>query len=208
MAPAFKRILLKLSGEALMGDLQYGTDPDREVAVARQVTAGRDQGVEVAIVVGAGNIYRCMTGAAAGMDRATADYMGMLATVLNALPLQDALEKMGTNTRVQSAITISEVAEPYIRRRAIRHLEKGRVVIFAAGTGNPFFTTDTAAALRASEIHAEVILMAKNGVEGVYSADPALDPQAEFIPRITHMDAIERRLEIMDATALTLCMEN
>src|SRR5476651_1164422 len=208
MAAAFKRILLKLSGEALMGELDYGTDPERVAAVARQVTAVRDQGVEVAIVVGAGNIYRGMKGAAAGMDRATADYMGMLATVLNALPLQDALEKMGTNTRVQSALGVSEVAEPYIRRRAMRHLEKGRVVIFAAGTGNPFFTTDTAAALRASEIHAEVILMAKNGVEGVYSADPALDSTAEFIPEITHMEAIQRRLAVMDATALTLCMEN
>ncbi len=206
--PAFKRILLKLSGEALMGDLEYGTDPDRVAAVARQVTAVRDQGVEVAIVVGAGNIFRGMKGAAEGMDRSTADYMGMLATVLNALPLQDALEKAGTNTRVQSALGISEVAEPYIRRRAMRHLEKGRVVIFAAGTGNPFFTTDTAAALRASEIHAEIILMAKNGVEGVYTADPALEPAAEFIPEITHMQAIERRLRVMDSTALALCMEN
>ena len=182
MAAAFKRILLKLSGEALMGDLQYGTDPERVAGVARQVTAVRDQGVEVAIVVGAGNIYRGMKGAAAGMDRATADYMGMVATVLNALPLQDALEKMGTDTRVQSALGISEVAEPYIRRRAMRHLEKGRVVIFAAGTGNPFFTTDTAAALRAAEIHAEIILMAKNGVEGVYTADPATDPDATVHP--------------------------
>jgi uridylate kinase len=206
--PAFKRILLKLSGEALMGNLEYGTDPERVAAVARQVTAVRDQGVEVAIVVGAGNIFRGMKGAAEGMDRSTADYMGMLATVLNALPLQDALEKAGTNTRVQSALGVSEVAEPYIRRRAMRHLEKGRVVIFAAGTGNPFFTTDTAAALRASEIHAEIILMAKNGVEGVYSADPALDDAAEFIPEITHMQAIERRLRVMDSTALALCMEN
>ena len=206
--PSFKRILLKLSGEALMGSLDYGTDPERVAGVASQVTDVRDQGVEVAIVVGAGNIYRGMKGAAAGMDRATADYMGMLATVLNALPLQDALEKMGTDTRVQSALGVSEVAEPYIRRRAMRHLEKGRVVIFAAGTGNPFFTTDTAAALRASEIHAEAILMAKNGVEGVYTADPALDPSAEFIPHITHMEAIQRRLAVMDATALTLCMEN
>jgi uridylate kinase len=142
------------------------------------------------------------------MDRATGDYMGMLATVLNALALQDACEKQGVHTRVQSAITVQEVAEPYIRRRAMRHLEKGRVVIFAAGTGNPFFTTDTAAALRASEIHAEAILMAKNGVEGVYSADPALDPTAEFIPEITHMEALERRLRVMDSTALALCMEN
>jgi uridylate kinase len=207
-APAFKRILLKLSGEALMGSLEYGTDPDRVAAVARQVSAVRDQGVEVAIVVGAGNIFRGMKGAAEGMDRSTADYMGMLATVLNALPLQDALEKTGTNTRVQSALGISEVAEPYIRRRAMRHLEKGRVVIFAAGTGNPFFTTDTAAALRAAEIHAEIILMAKNGVEGVYSADPAIEPEARFIPQITHMEALEQRLRVMDSTALALCMEN
>jgi uridylate kinase len=207
-APAFKRILLKLSGEALMGSLDYGTDPARLAAVARQVSEVREQGVEVAIVVGAGNIYRGMQGAAAGMDRATADYMGMLATVLNALPLQDALEKIGTDTRVLSALGVSEVAEPYIRRRAMRHLEKKRVVIFAAGTGNPFFTTDTAAALRAAEIHAEVILMAKNGVEGVYSADPAVDPGAEFIPEITHMEALERRLRVMDSTALALCMEN
>ncbi len=206
--PAFKRILLKLSGEALMGSLEYGTDPERVAAIARQLSAVRDEGVEVAIVVGAGSSYRGMRGAGEGMDRATADYMGMLATVLNALSLQDALEKTGTDTRVQSALAISEVAEPYIRRRAMRHLEKGRVVIFAAGTGNPFFTTDTAAALRAAEIHAEIILMAKNGVEGVYSADPALDPMAEFIPQITHMEAIERRLRVMDSTALALCMEN
>jgi uridylate kinase len=208
MAPAFKRILLKLSGEALMGELDYGTDPARVASVARQVTSMHDQGVQTAIVVGAGNIYRGMKGAAAGMDRATGDYMGMLATLLNALPLQDALEKAGTDTRVQSALGVSEVAEPYIRRRAMRHLEKGRVVIFAAGTGNPFFTTDTAAALRAAEIHAEIILMAKNGVEGVYSADPAIDPDAQFIPEITHMEAIERRLRVMDSTALALCMEN
>jgi uridylate kinase len=206
--PAFRRILLKLSGEALMGELEYGTDPARVEAVARQVASVRDRGVEVAIVVGAGNIYRGMKGAAAGMDRATADYMGMLATVLNALPLQDALEKTGAPTRVQSALGVSEVAEPYIRRRAMRHLEKGRVVIFAAGTGNPFFTTDTAAALRAAEIHAEIILMAKNGVEGVYTADPALDPDAKFLPEITHMEAIERRLKVMDSTALALCMDN
>ncbi len=168
----------------------------------------RTQGVEVAIVVGAGNIFRGMKGAADGMDRATADYMGMLATVLNALPLQDALEKAGEEVRVQSALSISEVAEPYIRRRAMRHLEKGRVVIFAAGTGNPFFTTDTAAALRAAEIHAEIILMAKNGVEGVFTADPARDPSAQFIPQLTHMEALERRLRVMDSTALALCMEN
>ena len=206
--PAFKRILLKLSGEALLGDLEYGADPEQIKGVAAQVARVRERGVEVAIVVGAGNIYRGMAGAAAGMDRATADYMGMLATVLNALALQDALEKAGVNTRVQSAITISEVAEPYIRRRAIRHLEKGRIVIFAAGTGNPFFTTDTAAALRALEIHAEAILMAKNRVEGVYTADPAVDPDATLLEEITYMDAIQRQLRVMDATALTLCMEN
>jgi uridylate kinase len=206
--PVFKRVLLKLSGEALMGDLEYGADPERIATIARQLASVHEQGVEIAVVVGAGNIYRGMKGAAAGMDRATADYMGMLATVLNALTLQDAFERAGMHTRVQSAITISEVAEPYIRRRAMRHLEKGRLVIFAAGTGNPFFTTDTAAALRATEIHAEAILMAKNGVEGVFSADPATDPAAEFIPQITHMEAIQRRLGVMDATALTLCMEN
>jgi uridylate kinase len=206
--PVFKRILLKLSGESLMGARDYGTDPERIRAVAQAIKDVHDQGVELAIVVGAGNIYRGMKGAAAGMDRATADYMGMLATVLNALPLQDALESAGVHTRVQSAITVAEVAEPYIRRRAMRHLEKGRVVIFAAGTGNPFFTTDTAAALRAVEIHAEAILMAKNGVEGVYTADPREDREAMLIPEITHMEALQRGLRVMDATALTLCMEN
>ncbi|HYM57102.1 MAG TPA: UMP kinase [Solirubrobacteraceae bacterium] len=207
-APTFQRVLLKLSGEALMGDLAYGTDPERVKSIAAQVKVVHDRGVEVAIVVGAGNIFRGMKSAAAGMDRATGDYMGMLATVLNALTLQDALEDQGIHTRVQSAITISEVAEPYIRRRAMRHLEKGRVVIFAAGTGNPFFTTDTAAALRALEIHAEAILMAKNGVEGVYTADPHLDDSAEFLPEITHREALERSLRVMDSTALSLCMDN
>jgi uridylate kinase len=191
-----------------MGDLEYGADPARIAAIATAVRGVAQRGVEVAIVVGGGNVYRGLRGAAAGMDRATGDYMGMLATVLNALALQDALEKLGADTRVQSAITISEVAEPYIRRRAIRHLEKGRVVIFAAGTGNPFFTTDTAAALRALEIHAEAILMAKNHVEGVYSADPRENPDAEFIEAITHREAIERRLAVMDSTALSLCMDN
>ncbi len=204
----FGRILLKLSGEALMGDLDYGADPDRIQAIARQVKLVADRGVEVAVVVGGGNIYRGLAGAAAGMDRATGDYMGMLATVLNALALQDALEKAGAVTRTLSAITISEIAEPYIRRRAIRHLERGRVVIFAAGTGNPFFTTDTAAALRALEIRAEVILMAKNGVEGVYTADPRKDESAEFISTISHREAIERQLQVMDSTALSLCMDN
>jgi uridylate kinase len=208
VTPAFKRILLKLSGEALLGDLPYGADPERIAAIAKQVKIVADRGVEIAIVVGGGNIYRGLKGAAAGMDRATGDYMGMLATVLNALALQDALEKTGAVTRVQSAITISEVAEPYIRRRAMRHLEKGRIVIFASGTGNPFFTTDTAAALRALEIHAEAILMGKHGVEGVYSADPRLDAGAEFIPEISHQEAIEQRLQVMDSTAFSLCMDN
>jgi uridylate kinase len=206
--PAFQRVLVKLSGEALMGDLEYGTDPATVEAVAQQLKRVHDRGVEVAVVQGAGNIYRGLTAAAEGMDRATGDYMGMLATVLNALTLQDALERLGVHTRVQSAITISEVAEPYIRRRAMRHLEKGRVVIFAAGTGNPFFTTDTAAALRALEIHAEAILMAKNGTEGIYSADPNLDPAAVFIPEISHREALERGLRVMDSTALSLCMDN
>ncbi|HEY0633398.1 MAG TPA: UMP kinase [Thermoleophilaceae bacterium] len=205
---AFERILLKLSGEALMGDLDYGADPERIAAIAEQVRRIQEEGVEVAVVVGGGNIYRGLAGAAEGMDRATGDYMGMLATVLNALALQDALESLGAHTRVQSAIEISEVAEPYIRRRAMRHLEKGRIVIFAAGTGNPFFTTDTAAALRALEIHAEAILMAKNGVEGVYDADPRVNPDAKFLAEITHREAIERRLAVMDSTALSLCMDN
>jgi uridylate kinase len=206
--PAFRRVLLKLSGESLMGSLDYGTDPDRLKAVAEQIKQVHDRGVEIAIVLGAGNIFRGVSAAAEGMDRATADYMGMLAIVLNALQLQDALEKVGVDTRVQSAIHVQEVAEPYIRRRAMRHLEKGRVVIFAAGTGNPFFSSDTAAALRAIEIHAEALLMAKNGVEGVFTADPRIEPSAEFIAEITHMEALERRLRVMDLTALTLCMEN
>jgi uridylate kinase len=208
VTPAFQRVLLKLSGEALMGSLEYGADPDRIAGIAAAVKKVADSGVEFGIVVGGGNIYRGLAGAAAGMDRATGDYMGMLATVLNALALQDALEKIGAHTRVQSAITISEVAEPYIRRRAIRHLEKGRIVIFAAGTGNPFFTTDTAAALRALEIHADAILMAKHGVDGVYSADPRAVADAEFLSELTHREAIERRLNVMDSTALSLCMDN
>ena len=204
----FKRILIKLSGEALMGSRDYGIDGEKVAAIAAQIKRVHDRDVEVSIVLGAGNIYRGLAGAAAGMDRATGDYMGMLAIVLNALTLQDALEKLGVQTRVQSAITISEIAEPYIRRRAMRHLEKGRVVIFAAGTGNPFFTSDTAAALRALEVHAEAILMAKNGVEGVYSSDPRKDPDAEFLPEISHMDALSRGLKVMDSTALSLCMDN
>ncbi len=191
-----------------MGRLDYGQDRERIAAIAGEIQRVAERAIEVAVVVGGGNIYRGLAEATAGMDRATGDYMGMLATVLNALALQDALEKLGVHTRVQSAIEISEVAEPYIRRRAIRHLEKGRIVIFAAGTGNPFFTTDTAAALRALEIHAEVILMAKNGVEGVFDADPRTEPDARFLPEITHREAIERRLAVMDSTALSLCMDN
>ncbi len=206
--PRFSRVLLKLSGEALMGSLEYGTDPVQIERIARQVHAVTERGVGVSIVVGAGNIYRGLEGAAAGMDRATADYMGMLATVLNALTLQDALEKVGSHTRVMSAMGVTEVAEPYIRRRAIRHLEKGRIVIFAAGTGNPFFTTDTAAALRALEIHADAILMAKNGVEGVYDDDPSKNSDAKFLPEVGHMEAIEKGLKVMDSTALSLCMDN
>ncbi len=205
---AFDRVMLKLSGEALMGGLEYGTDAERVGRIAAQIARTHATGLEIAIVVGAGNIYRGLQGAAAGMDRATADYMGMLATVLNALTLQDALERESVNTRVMSAIEVSEVAEPYIRRRAMRHLEKGRIVIFAAGTGNPFFTTDTAASLRALEIHAEAILMAKHGVEGVYDADPAVVADAKFLPQITHREAIERELRVMDSTALSLCMDN
>ncbi len=207
-APAFRRALLKLSGEALMGDREYGVDPTTVLSIAREVVAVRSAGTELAVVVGGGNFYRGMKAAAEGMDRATADYAGMLATLLNALALQDALERLGADTRVQSAIAVSEVAEPYIRRRAMRHLEKGRVVLFAAGTGNPFFTTDTAGALRALEIGAEAILMAKNGVKGVYDGDPRTDPEARFIPELTHLEAIERGLKIMDTTALSLCMDN
>jgi uridylate kinase len=206
--PAFRRVLLKLSGESLMGEREYGVDPKTVLAIAREVVAVRSAGTELALVVGGGNFYRGMKAAAEGMDRATADYAGMLATMLNALALQDALERLGADTRVQSAITVSEVAEPYIRRRAIRHLEKGRVVLFAAGTGNPFFTTDTASALRALEIGAEAILMAKNGVRGVYDGDPKTDPDARFIPELTHLEAIERGLRVMDTTALSLCMDN
>jgi uridylate kinase len=206
--PAFRRLLLKLSGEALMGDMEYGLDLHEVERIAAEIADLHEQGIEVAIVVGAGNIYRGMAAAAEGMDRATADYAGMLATVLNALALQDVLERGGLHPRVLSAIQVSEVAEPYIRRRAIRHLEKGRVVIFAAGTGNPFFTTDTAAALRALEIGAEAILMAKHAVEGVHEGDPRQDPDAELLPELTHLQAIERGLRVMDTTALSLCMDN
>lgn len=191
-----------------MGEREFGTDPAEVDRIADQIEGLVGLGIEVAVVVGAGNIYRGIDGAAQGLDRATGDYMGMLATILNGLTLQDALEKRDCFTRVLSAIDVREVAEPYIRRRAIRHLEKGRVVIFAAGTGNPFFTTDTAAALRALEIHADAILMAKNGVQGVFDSDPRENPEAEFIPQISHLEAIERGLGVMDTTALSLCMDN
>jgi uridylate kinase len=207
-APAFHRVLLKLSGEALMGEKRYGLDPDRIAAIAGEIVEVHRTGVELAIVVGAGNIYRGIEAAAEGMDRATADYAGMLATLLNALALQDALERRGAHTRVLSALAAAEVAEPYIRRRAIRHLEKQRIVIFAAGTGNPYFTTDTAAALRALEIGAEAILMAKHAVPGVLDGDPRVDPDAELVPELTHLQVIERGLRVMDTTALSLCMEN
>jgi uridylate kinase len=207
-ASPFRRALLKLSGESLMGDRDYGVDTRTVAAIAQEVVSVRNRGTQLAIVVGGGNFYRGLEAAADGMDRATADYAGMLATMLNALALQDALESSGAQTRVQSAIDVSEVAEPYIRRRAMRHLEKGRVVIFAAGTGNPFFTTDTAAALRALEIGAEAILMAKHGVEGVYDGDPRHDAGAALIPELTHLEAIERGLRVMDTTALSLCMDN
>ncbi|MHB1159847.1 MAG: UMP kinase [Chloroflexota bacterium] len=200
--------MLKLSGEALMGDQQYGIDPGMVGYIAGQIAHLQSRGVEVSIVIGGGNIWRGVSAAHRGMDRATADYMGMLATVINALALQDALEAAEVWTRVLSAITMSEIAEPYIRRRAIRHLEKGRVVIFAAGTGNPYFTTDTAAALRAIEIGAEVLLMAKNRVDGVYSDDPQKNPEATKFEKLTYMEAIELGLRVMDTTALSLCMEN
>jgi uridylate kinase len=204
----FRRVLLKLSGESLMGDREYGVDPKTVASLAREVVAVHRRGTELAVVVGGGNFYRGMAAAAEGMDRATADYAGMLATLLNALALQDAMERLGAQTRLQSAIGVSEVAEPYIRRRAMRHLEKGRIVLFAAGTGNPFFTTDTAAALRALEIGAEAILMGKNGVAGVYDGDPRSDPNARLLPELTHLEAIERGLKVMDTTALSLCMDN
>ena len=191
-----------------MGGLDYGADPDRIAAIAAQVKTVAERGVEIAVVVGGGNIYRGLAGAAEGMDRATGDYMGMIATLFNSLAVQEALERHGAHTRVLSALAAAEVAEPYIRRRAIRHLEKGRVVIFAAGTGNPFFTTDTAAALRALEIGAQGILMGKNGVEGVLDSDPRENPDARLIPELTHLEAIERGLRVMDTTALSLCMDN
>ena len=202
------RVLFKLSGEALMGDLPYGIDAPTLSTIAGQVGSVQEMGIQVAIVVGGGNIYRGAAASAAGMDRATADYAGMLATIINAIALQDALERAGLTVRTQSAISVTAVAEPYIRRRAIRHLEKGRVVIFAAGTGNPYMTTDTAAALRAIEVGADVLLMAKKNVNGVYESDPIEDPAARKFRTLNYLDALNRRLQVMDSTALSLCMEN
>ncbi len=208
-APAmhYTRVLLKLSGEALMGGSQYGIDPDVATRIASEVADIQSAGVQTAIVIGGGNIFRGVAASAKGMDRSTADYMGMLATVMNALALQDALEQQGVATRVLSAIEMRAVAEPFIRRRAIRHLEKGRVVVFAAGTGNPYFTTDTAAALRAMEVKAEVILKATK-VDGIYNADPVKDPTATRYERISYLQVLQDRLQVMDATAISLCMDN
>ena len=205
--PVYKRALLKLSGEALMGDQQFGVDPAVATRIALDVGEIRGLGVETAIVIGGGNIFRGLAASARGMDRATADYMGMLATVINALALQDALEQLSINTRVVTAIEMRAVAEPFIRRRAIRHLEKGRVVIFAAGTGNPYFTTDTAAALRAMEIKADVILKGTK-VDGIYTADPMIDTQATKYTSISYLQVLERQLKVMDTTAISLCMDN
>jgi len=203
----YQRILLKLSGEALMGDQGFGISPDVIRYVAEEVCTVHELGVEIAIVVGGGNIFRGIAASSFGMDRSAADHMGMLATVINSVALQDALEKKGLQTRVQTAISMHEVAEPYILRRAIRHLEKGRVVIFGAGTGNPYFTTDTAAVLRAQEVHAEILLKATK-VDGLYDADPAVDPTARFIPQVSYMEVLERQLKVMDMTAISLAMDN
>jgi uridylate kinase len=204
----YKRVLLKLSGESFAGESKFGIDIDTLTRVARQIKNVVEMGVAVAVVIGGGNIWRGDEAEASGIDRVTADYAGMLATVINALALQDILERQGITTRTQSAIGINQVAEPYIRRRAVRHLEKGRVVIFAGGTGNPYMTTDTAAALRAIEIGAEVLLMTKNKVDGIYNADPLKNPEAKKFEHLTHMEALNLRLEVMDATALSLCLEN
>ena len=207
MKPVFKRILLKLSGEALMGSKSYGIDTDFAESVARELKNVHDLGVQLAIVVGGGNIFRGVSASAGNMDRGAADYIGMLATVMNAVVLQDALEKQDVYTRVMSAIDIPQLAEPFIRRRAIRHLEKDRVVIFAAGTGNPYFTTDSAAALRALEIDADVIMKATK-VDGIYSADPKIDPDAEKYDKISFQEVLEKRLKVMDSSAISLCMDN
>jgi uridylate kinase len=206
--PKYKRVVLKLSGEALAGETSFGINPEVIKSIASQVKEIAELGVEAAVVVGGGNIWRGKIGSEMGMDRATADYMGMLATVMNSLALQDSLEQLGIETRVQTSIEMRQVAEPYIRRRAIRHLEKKRVVIFAAGTGNPYFSTDTTAALRAAEIEAEVILMAKNNVDGVYSADPRIDASATKYEELSYLDVIKGGLAVMDSTASSLCMDN
>ncbi len=208
MARPYRRALVKLSGEALMGERPFGIDAEPVDNLSRQIARASGEGIQVAVVVGGGNFWRGSTIAQTGMDRATADYAGMLATLMNALALQDALEKVGAVVRTQTALSMAQVAEPYIRRRAIRHLEKGRVVVFAAGTGNPYMTTDTAAALRAIEVDCEALLMAKNGVDGVYDADPRQVPTATRFDHLTYLDAIQRRLQVMDSTALSLCMEN
>jgi len=205
--PSYRRILLKLSGEALMGDQAYGCDPAVANRIAQDIAELQSLGVEASIVIGGGNIFRGLAASARGMDRSTADYMGMLATVINALALQDALEKLDVPTRVLTAIEMRSVAEPFIRRRAIRHLEKGRVVVFAAGTGNPYFTTDTAAALRAMEIKAEVILKGTK-VDGIYTADPVKEPTATRYERVSYLQVLQERLRVMDATAVSLCMDN
>lgn len=206
--PQYKRVVIKISGEALAGEEGFGLSPQIVKSVAQQIKEVVDLDVEVALVVGGGNIWRGKIGAEMGMERANADYMGMLATVMNALALQDSLENLGVETRVQSSIVMTQVAEPYIRRKAVRHLEKKRVVIFAAGTGNPYFSTDTTAALRAAEIEADVILMAKNNVDGVYSADPKLDTTAVKYDQLTYLEVIQQGLQVMDSTASTLCMDN
>ena len=207
MGTPYQRVLLKLSGEALMGELAYGIDPTVVDAIAQEIAEVSRQGIELAIVVGAGNIFRGVKGASAGMDRATADYIGMIATVMNAMTLQDALERIDVPTRVQTAITMKELAEPYIRRRAIRHLEKGRVVIFGGGSGNPFFTTDTTAALRAAEISAEVLFKATK-VDGVYDSDPVKNPEAKRYQTLTYTHVLQKDLKVMDSTAIALCKDN
>lgn len=204
----YKRVLLKLSGEAFQGNAGYGIDSGTLEKIARQIKAVREMGIDIATVIGGGNIFRGAKAEKEGMDRVTADHAGMLATLINSLVLQDALERIGMITRCMSAINVQQVAEPYIRRRALRHLEKGRVVIFACGIGNPYMTTDTAAALRAVEINAEVLLMAKNKVDGIYDSDPRKNPAAKRFSRISHLEVIQRRLEVMDSTALSLCLEN
>lgn len=204
----YKRVVFKLSGEAMAGDKGFGIDPEIVYSLGQQIKEVAKLGIEVAIVNGGGNIWRGLSGSNKGMDRATADYMGMLATIINSLALQDALENLGVPTRVQTAIEMRQIAEPYIRRRAIRHMEKGRVVIFAAGTGNPYFSTDTTAALRAAEIEADVILMAKKGVDGVYDSDPAKNPAAKMFEELDYLEVIQRKLNVMDSTAISLCMDN